>query len=67
VVRDADDAQPETAGLQNGWASRLLEVRSGAHRADARRMEQVEGVDERGVAEVEGVVVGERDAVESEE
>ena len=66
VVGDPDHPEAEAVRLEHDRPSRFRDVASRSDRRDARGVKGIEGVDERDRPVVEGVVVGQRHAVDAE-
>jgi hypothetical protein len=66
VVGKAEDGQAEAVRLEHGRGASALLVEASADVRDPGRRQVLERVQQRFLAEVERVVVGERDAVDAE-
>src|SRR6266542_2180677 len=66
MIAHSDDTEPKTVRVNDDGGPRSLYIRAGSHPGDPRSLEMAERVEERLLSEVEGVVVGQRDAVHSQ-
>jgi hypothetical protein len=66
MIGDTDHGESELLALQHFGGARRLDIHTRAHGRDAGSGEVIERVRKRVLAVVEGVIVGERDAVDAE-